>query len=164
MLDNENHQDNHLQPSSRHCFVCGVSNPFGLKLKFYQSELGEVVADYTVPEQYQGYPGVVHGGIVASMLDEISGRSQMGGDPPRFMYTARLEVRYRKNVPIGKPLRLVGRAGKTKGYTATATSAIYDSNGSLLAEAEALLVDLPAETINSVDLESLGWKVYPDGE
>lgn len=150
------------QPNSRHCFVCGLANPTGLKLRFYETGDGEVTAQVTVPEQYQGYPGVVHGGIVAAMLDEISGRAHMGGEPPRFMYTARLEIRYRKNVPVGQPLRLVGRAGKSKRRTATGRGEIYGPDGSLLAEAEALLVDVPAELAGGANLEALGWKVYED--
>jgi acyl-CoA thioesterase FadM len=78
------------------------------------------------------------------------------------MYTARLDIRYRKNVPVGQPLRLVGRGTKTRGRSAVATGAIYDADGELLAEAEALLVDVPVEVIESTDLESLGWKVYPE--
>jgi acyl-coenzyme A thioesterase PaaI-like protein len=152
-----------LQPNSQHCFVCGVSNPFGLKLRFYDTSPGEVSAECLLTEQYQGYPGVVHGGVVAAMLDEVAGRSLMGVDPPRFMYTARLEIHYRKNVPVGQPLHLVGTAGKSRQRAATATSAIYDSEGSMLAEAEVLLVNLPAEAVAEVDLAALGWKVYPEG-
>jgi acyl-coenzyme A thioesterase PaaI-like protein len=152
------------QPNSLNCFVCGIENPCGLHLKFYTTGPGEVTADYTVPECYQGYPGVVHGGIVAAMLDEVTGRAHMGGHPPRFMFTARLEMRYRRNVPVGFPLRLVGQAGKSKGRTATATGRIYDQEGTLLAEAEALLVDVPSDIAGGVDLETLGWKVYPDEE
>ena len=150
------------QPNSKHCFVCGRENPFGLKLNFYETRPGEVVVDYTVPEQYQGYPGVVHGGVVAAMLDEVTGRAQMGGDPPRFMFTARLEVRYHKNVPIGKPLRIIGQAGKTKERIATASGKIFGPEGDLLAEADVLLVNVPDDLTNQVDLEALGWKVYPD--
>lgn len=150
-----------LQPNSRHCFVCGLHNPFGLHLRFYTTAPGEVTVEYTVPEQYQGYPGVVHGGIVAAMLDEATGRVFMG-DPaaPRFMYTARLDIRYRKNVPVGKPLRVVARAGRNRSRTATATGAIYDADGEILAEAEALLVDVPAGVVDTVDLEAIGWQVY----
>lgn len=150
------------QPNSKHCFVCGRENPYGLKLDFYTTEAGEVVVDYTVPEQYQGYPGVVHGGIVAAMLDEVTGRVHMGGDPPRFMFTARLEIRYHKNVPIAKPLRIIGTAGKSKERTATARGKIFGPDGDLLAEAEALLVNVPDMIISQVDLEALGWRVYPD--
>lgn len=150
------------QPNSKHCFVCGRENPYGLQLKFYETNPGEVVVDVTVPEQFQGYPGVVHGGIVAAMLDEVTGRVHMGGSPPRFMFTARLDVHYHKNVPIGEPLRIVGHAGKSKERTALASGQIFGSNGELLAEAEALLVNVPEGIADRVDLEALGWKVYPD--
>jgi acyl-coenzyme A thioesterase PaaI-like protein len=156
-----------LQPNSKHCFVCGLANPFGLHLRFYETGPGEVTADVILPEQYQGYPGVVHGGIVAAMLDEVSGRSFMGagmGEGTRFMFTARLEVRYRKNVPVGKPIRLVGLAGKSKGRSANATAAVYDAEGNVLAEADAVLVDVPPSVIDTTNLEALGWKVYPEEE
>lgn len=152
------------QPNSLHCFVCGIDNPSGLQLRFYESAPGEVTAEYTVPDEYQGYPGIVHGGIVAAMLDEISGRALMGGDPPRFMFTARLDIHYRRNVPTGAPLRLVGHAGLSKGRTATATGEIYSMDGALLAHAKALLVDVPEELVGSTNLETLGWKVYPDND
>jgi uncharacterized protein (TIGR00369 family) len=152
-----------LQPSSRHCFVCGVENPLGLQLRFYDSEPGEVVAEYTLSENYQGYPGVAHGGVVAAMLDEAAGRSLMGDMvTPRFMFTARLNVRYRKNVPVGQPLRLVGKAGESRGRTATATSTIYDQAGNILAEAEALLINVPDQVVENVDLSQLGWQIYPE--
>jgi acyl-coenzyme A thioesterase PaaI-like protein len=150
------------QPNSLHCFVCGVANSFGLRLKFYEGVPGEVTAEYTVPEEYQGYPGIVHGGIVAAMLDEICGRTLMGSDPPRFMFTAHLNIHYRRNVPVGEPLRLIGHASKNKERSATAIGEIYGPDGTLLAQAEALLVDVPADIVTSTDLEALGWKVYPD--
>ena len=116
----------------------------------------------TLPEEYQGYPGIVHGGIVAAMLDEAAGRAHMDGERTRFMFTARLNIQYRKNVPVGKPIRLVGKSGETKRRTAKSHAYIYDEHGTLLAEAEAILVDVPAEMIQTTDLESLGWKVYPE--
>ena len=152
------------QANSRQCFVCGLENPFGLHLRFYESAPGEVTADYTVPVQFQGYPGVVHGGVVAAMLDEVCGRAHMGGDQPRFMFTARLEVRYRQNVPVGEPLHLVGRVARSKGRTATAVGMIYGPGDVLLAEADALLVNVPQDVVANVDLEALGWKVYEESE
>lgn len=152
------------QPNSLHCFVCGLNNPYGLKLHFYQTRPGEVVARYTAPERYQGYPGVVHGGIVAAMLDEVAGRALMGPDPEtsRFMYTAKLEVHYRRPVPVGQPLRVVGRVTETRGRTARAQTALYGPDEELLAEAHALLVDVPEEALSAADLDALGWKVYAD--
>ena len=152
-----------LQPNSRMCFICGLENPVGLKLRIYQTAPGEIETTYTAPEHFQGYPGVLHGGIVATILDEISGRSMMG-DPsaPRFMFTAKLEVKYRKNVPTGKALKIVGKAGKSKGRMAEGWAGIYDEEGNLLAEANTLLIDVPQETLDMANLEQLGWKIYPD--
>ncbi len=150
------------QPNSKNCFVCGRENPYGLKLKFYETQPGEVIVETTIPEQYQGYPGVVHGGIVAAMLDEVMGRVHMGGNPPRFMFTARLNIRYRKNVPVGQVLRVIGHAGKSKEHSAVANGQIFGPDGDLLAEGDALLVNVPDDVTNTVDLEALGWKVYSD--
>jgi acyl-coenzyme A thioesterase PaaI-like protein len=151
------------QPNSKMCFVCGLENPLGLKLHIYQTAPGVIETTYTAPEHFQGYPGVLHGGIVATILDEISGRAHMG-DPsqPRFMYTGKLEVKYRKNVPIGVPLRIIGKAGPSKKRTAEGWAGIYHPDGTLLAEAKTLLFNLPTETLDNTDLEALGWKVYPD--
>lgn len=152
-----------VQPNSLDCFVCGVSNPFGLKLKFYQTDHDEVIVNCSIPGKYQGYPGAVHGGIIAAILDEASGRVYMGNaEKPRLMYTARLTVRYRKKVPTGTPLRIVGRAGKDRGRTATAIGEIYNEAGELLAESKALLVDVPENVFDKEDLVDFGWKVYPE--
>ena len=150
------------QPNSRHCFVCGIENPVGLHLKFYETKAGEVTAEITVPEQYQGYPGVVHGGIVASMLDEVTGRAAMEGDAWRFMVTAKLDLRYRSPVPLAQRLFLVGRLVNRRGRLATAHGEIRLSDGKVCAEADALLADIPGMPDGSREMEGLGWKVYPD--
>ena len=151
-------------PNSSNCFVCGVENENGLHLEFYQTDTGEVVVDYVVPDHFQGYPGIVHGGIVASLVDVVLGRVHMGPDPenPRFMFTARMNVQYRKNVPTGVPIKIVGRALNSKRRTATSEAEILGPDGEILAEAEALLVDVPPDKLAGVDMDALGWKVYPD--
>jgi acyl-coenzyme A thioesterase PaaI-like protein len=152
-----------LQPNSKMCFICGLENPIGLKLRIYQTEPGVIETSYTAPDHFQGYPGVLHGGIVATILDEISGRAQMGDvAAPRFMFTAKLEVKYRKNVPTGKPLKIIGKAGRVKGKIAESWAGIYDQDGSLLAEANAMLITVPKETLDMTNLDNLGWKVYPE--
>lgn len=158
-------QEKIKQPNSRMCFICGVENPVGLHLHIYETAPGVVETVYTAPEHFQGYPGVLHGGIVGAILDELSGRALMGSDPaaPRFMFTARLEVKYRKNVPIGVPLRIVGKAGKSRSRSAEGWAGIYDTrDGELLAEAESLLINVPGDQFNASDLDRLGWRVYPD--
>ncbi len=147
------------------CFICGLENPVGLHLHIYETAPGVVEAAYTAPEHFQGYPGVLHGGIVGAILDELSGRAHMGSDPmaPRFMFTAKLEVKYRKNVPIGKPLKIVGKAGKTRARSAEAWAGIYDAEtDELLAEANSLMINVPSDQFNLSDLDKLGWKIYPD--
>ena len=153
-----------LQPNSKMCFICGLENPVGLRLRIYEVEPGVVESTFTAPEHFQGYPGVLHGGIIATIIDEISGRALMGPvDKPRFMFTAKLEVRYRKNVPIGKPLRLVGKAGLDKGRSAESWAGIYDAeNGVLLAEGSTLLVNVPEEKLKDINHAEMGWKVYPE--
>ena len=69
--------DHSPQPNSRHCFVCGLENPVGLRLRIYQTAPGEIETTFTAPAHFQGYPGVLHGGIIATILDEIAGRSHM---------------------------------------------------------------------------------------
>lgn len=153
------------QPNSRHCFACGLENPIGLKLKFYQTADDEVTADYIAPENYQGYPGILHGGVTATILDEAVGRAFMGADPSnsQFVYTAELKIRYKKKVPIGKPLKIVGKQVKRMRWTGESKAFMYDQDGTLLVEATAILVDLPSE-FNDRQLEELGWKIYPDLE
>jgi len=151
------------QPSSRTCFVCGRENPVGLKMDFYFTAAGESRAEITLPAHYEGYPGVIHGGIIAAILDETGGRAHMD-DPDRFMVTAKLDIRYRKPVPSETPLIVLGHAGERHGRVSYAQSEIVNENGEILAEAQLVLVDIPEEQLANVDLEALGWRVYSDEE
>ena len=153
------------QPNSRMCFICGMENPVGLHLHLYETGPGMIETSYTAPAHFQGYPGVLHGGIVSAILDEVSGRAHMGADPkaPRFMFTAKLEIKYRRNVPIGQPLKILGRAGKSRGKAAEAWAGIYDAGtDELLAEGNALLINVPEDQFNLSRLGELGWQVYPE--
>jgi hypothetical protein len=78
------------------------------------------------------------------------------------MFTGKLEVKYRKNVPTGQPLKIIGRAGKSKSKIAEGWAGIYDQHGALLAEANTLLINVPPEMLDASQLDQLGWKVYPD--
>lgn len=149
-------------PNSKNCFACGMENPIGLKLEMYADPVnGGVVCDYTIPKIYEGYPGVAHGGVVATILDEVISRVYMVDDHNRFMYTAKLSTRFRKHVPVKQPLHMTGQWIKDRGRVAEAKAAIFGPDGELLAEAEALLIALPPEDI-ALDLQELGWRVYPD--
>lgn len=151
------------QPGSKNCFVCGRKNPVGLLLDFYLVESGQTRAEFSVSSNYEGYPGMVHGGIIAAILDETGGRAHMD-NPNRFMVTAQLNVRYRKPVPINTPLAALGYADERNGRISKAHSQIMDMAGEILAEAELVLVDIPDAQLANVDPEALGWRVYPDDE
>lgn len=142
------------------CFVCGLENPAGLRLVFYETGPGEVTATYTPPDQFQGYPGVLHGGIVASLLDEVGGRVVMIGDHHHFMLTAKMEVKYRRPTPLGQALTVYGRLVKQRGRLALAHAELRLADGAVTAEAELTLADLPGDHIPDDDLEALGWRVY----
>ena len=147
------------------CFICGLENPVGLHLHIYELEPGVLETTYTAPEHFQGYPGVLHGGIVGAIIDEISGRAHMGSDPnnPRFMFTAKLEVKYRKKVPVGKALKIIGKAVKTKTRSAEAWAGIYDAEtNELLAEGNTLLMNVPDGQLDKSILGELGWIVVPE--
>jgi acyl-coenzyme A thioesterase PaaI-like protein len=152
------------QPVSKNCFVCGVENLAGLHMRFFETDSDpvEVHVDYTVPQRYQGYPGVVHGGIVATMLDEVISRTVFRGDPPRFVVTARLSIRYRKPVPVETPLKLVGRVVEDKGKVISVTGEIYGPDGAMLASGDAVLVEVDRAFFGEVDEDSASWSVYPE--
>ena len=151
------------QPGSSYCFICGRENPVGLKLEFFNIEPGLVRTKINIPAHFEGYPGVVHGGILATILDETGGRALME-DPNRFMVTAQLSVRYRKPVPSETPLEAIGIAGERKGRVSKAHAEIRDVDGGVLAEAELTLVDVPEDKFTEDDLKEMGWQVYPDEE
>jgi uncharacterized protein (TIGR00369 family) len=151
------------QPNSANCFACGMHNPVGLKLEFFETGPEEVTATWTPGKKYEGYPDVVHGGILASALDEAGGRVVMIGDHNHFMMTAKMEIRYRRPTPIGEPLRVVGRLRQRRGRLAVTQAEIQLADGTITAEAELTLAELPEAVRLGSDLEALGWRVYPDG-
>lgn len=150
------------QPNSLHCFACGVENPYGLQIHFYDNGEDEVRADYTVPEHFQGYPGIVHGGILATILDELVGRAVMAEDSNYFMVSAKLTVRYRNPVPTGVPLKLVGKVIRRRGRLAITRAEIRLPDGTLGAEAEATMAHLDGFGVDTDQLNNLGWRIYPD--
>ena len=66
------------------------------------------------------------------------------------------------NAGIGDCSFIPGKIGKNKKRTATSTGEIYSPDGEILAQAEALLIEVPDEMLDTVDIESLGWKVYDE--
>lgn len=148
------------QPNSRMCFVCGVENPVGLKASFYEDEQGRVVGEITPREEYQGYPSVLHGGIAATLLDEVAGRVITGLG--LWMATAKLEIRYKQPIPIGIPFTVIGEKVRLRGRALEAHAEIRLEDGSVAVEADGLYLRLPEERVETF-LEDLGfWQVVPD--
>ncbi|MBN1874548.1 MAG: PaaI family thioesterase [Anaerolineae bacterium] len=154
----------HLQPTSRMCFVCGRENPVGLHIQFYEDrEQQQVIVPITIPDQYQGYPGITHGGIITAILDEVSGRALMmtkGED--LFWVTAKLEMRYRQPTPTGVPLTAVGWVVRQRSRAAEVAGEIRLPDGTVTAEVAAVVVCPPAETLQSWEQEKDFWKVEQD--
>jgi uncharacterized protein (TIGR00369 family) len=132
-----------------------------LKLTFDDDGIGEVRCSYVIRPEYQGYPGLAHGGIVAAILDEVVGRVAIIGDPNHFMMTVRMAITYRQPVPLDTPLTIVGRPVNMGGRLARAVGEVRLPDGSLAVEAELTLVDVPERMRAASALDALGWKVYP---
>lgn len=121
----------------RKCFGCGQENPIGLKLEF-RKQGDEYVAEFTAREEYQGWSGIMHGGITATILDEGLGR--LSWEEGYNAITAELTVRYKKPIYTGMKLRisacLTGEEGRRVYGAARAT----DEAGNVVAEATAIMV------------------------
>jgi uncharacterized protein (TIGR00369 family) len=153
---------NNKQPNASTCFVCGRDNPIGLKMQFYDDGNDTVQSDLTPDERYQGYPGIVHGGILASILDEVVGRVAMIGDHHRFMMTVNLKVQYRHPVEINTPITAIGKVVKIKGRIGKAIGQVILPDGTIACDAELTLADMPSEIASQSRIDSLGWQVDPD--
>jgi len=132
------------------CFICGRQNSIGLHVDFYEDpEAEQVRAEFTVPDEYQGYPGVVHGGIVAAVLDEVAGRAVMlGGSDENLMATVRLA------------LTGVGWVERAGAVGARVAGEIRLPDGTVTAECEAVLANMPEEFRARWEEERQFWKVY----
>ena len=149
------------QATSRMCFVCGRENPVGLQVTFYEDlEYRQVVVPVVLSEDYQGYPGIAHGGILATLLDEASGRALMiGADEDLFWVTAKLDVRYRKPTPTGVPLRVVGWVEKRRQRSAEVAGEVRLPDGTVTVEATALIVRPPEDVLEEWEKERAFWSV-----
>ena len=96
------------------CFGCGPNNPIGLQLDDFRVVDDTVIADFTPRPDYQGFGGVLHGGVLATALDEILAWSAiLLADSPAV--TAKLELRYRNPAPANATYRLTGTVVEDRG-------------------------------------------------
>ncbi len=127
-------------------------------MHFYADDEGRVHAEYTPREEHQSYPGVMHGGLITALLDELIGRTAIASD--LWCMTAKLEVRFRKPVPIGIPLQLVGEMTHKTGRILEGRGKIHDArNGDLLAEARGTYIKIPDDQIESYRSALQWWSV-----
>ncbi|MFZ5918624.1 MAG: PaaI family thioesterase [Chloroflexota bacterium] len=148
------------QPNSRMCFVCGIDNPIGLKQSFYQDGEGRVIATFTPGAEHQGYPGLLHGGIAAALLDEALGRVLIAHEV--WMVTARMEIRYKQMIPLNQPLTIVGETVRETRRLLEARGELHLADGSVAVSATATYLPMPQEMLDSMT-EALGdWQVFAE--
>jgi uncharacterized protein (TIGR00369 family) len=130
------------------CFVCGENNDFGLHAKFYETEDNQLVALINPSEQHQGYPGRMHGGIAATILDETIARSISNGkDEQIWGVTIELKTRFRKPVPLGIELKVVGRVTSESSRTFEGTGEIVLPDGEIAVSAEGKYIKMKIDKI-----------------
>ena len=165
-LDQHHHAcpDGSRQPNSQMCFVCGVANIAGLKIRFHN--MGDhVEAEVVFTDNYQGFPGITHGGIVSTVLDETMGRvGLLKPDSTRLFLTAKMEIKYRHSVPLNTPIRLRGYLTKDRGRVILARAEAVLPDGTVAVESTGTMMEFPAEEFEKLDTPEIGWRIYEDHE
>jgi uncharacterized protein (TIGR00369 family) len=146
------------QHISKMCFVCGEKNDFGLHARFYETDNNELAALMVPSEQHQGYPGRMHGGIAATILDETIARSICNGkDEQLWGVTMELKTRFRKPIPIGQELKVIGRVTIEGTRTFEGTGEIILPNGDVAVSAEGKYIKLTIDKIASEQFSDEEW-------
>lgn len=120
------------------CFACGPANPIGLHLHFDRADTEGVRCNALLAAQFQGWRGIAHGGIVMALLDEAMAHA--AGFAGHRGVTASVSVRFRKPVPLERPIEIVGRVTWQRRNVLGVEAKISDEAGTLLAEAEGSFV------------------------
>ena len=120
------------------CFACGTLNTGGLHLDLHVD--GERCwTDLEIPERFQGWDEIAHGGIVATILDEVMAWSLVDADS--WGLTARLSVAFKRPVPLGRPIHVEGWITESRRRViTTAGRMVAGGSGEVLATAEAIYV------------------------
>ena len=113
------------QPNSKMCFVCGLANDFGLKSRFYELENKEIMAVFIPADEHQSYPGRLHGGIAAAILDETIGRAALKHKASDFWgVTVDFSMKFRKPVPLDREIKVIARVTQENKRTFEGTGEI----------------------------------------
>jgi uncharacterized protein (TIGR00369 family) len=134
-------ESNRLQVlADKGCFVCGVDNSAGLQVQLnVDVENGSASSRVVLDQRFQGWQGVIHGGILATLLDEVAIYA-CRGQGEQFV-TAEINVRYRKPVPVGSTIDLKGQIIENRRKLYKVESRI-EIDGSLYAAAEVRVMRL----------------------
>jgi uncharacterized protein (TIGR00369 family) len=131
-----------LRAEPHACFACGELNEHGIKLQMHVAAGGGVWTELALSEQFQGYEGIVHGGIISTILDEVGSWALIAAD--FWGVTVRLNVEFKRPLLVGQRIRAEGRQIEIRRRIGRAACRIVDAEtGSELAAAEGtwLLVD-----------------------
>ena len=130
-----------FEVSPHACFACGELNAHGLHLRLHVT--GETCwTELTLLPDFQGWEGIAHGGIVATILDEVMAWALASQDA--WGYTARMSIEFRRPVPIGTPIRGEGRVVERRRRLLTTAGRLVDpTTGEVFASAEGLYVAAP---------------------
>ena len=152
-------------PNSKMCFVCGINNAFGLKSNFYELEDGQFMSVFKPEEEHQGYPGRLHGGVAATILDETIGRAIMvAGADNIWGVTIDLSLKYRKPVPLDEEVRVLATVVSDKKRYFLAEGKIILSDGSIAVTGQGKYLKMDIEKIADFDHEGEEWRVLSDGD
>ena len=152
------------QRNSGMCIICGIDNQLGVKAQFYNMEDGSVGSLFTFRVEHQSYPGRVHGGMLATMIDELAGRVLWVDRPDQIGVTMDINVKYRKPVPYNVPLKGRGVYVQKLSRAYSAKCYIMNMDGEVLAEGEAKYLILPAEKILEGTDEQPDWDRYVEDD
>jgi acyl-coenzyme A thioesterase PaaI-like protein len=106
-----------------HCFACGTLNTSGMGLMLHV-EPGRCWTALTLERRFEGWDGIAHGGILATILDEVMAWSLVGED--NWGVTARLDVAFRQPVAVGLPIRADGRITRSRRRVVDTAARIVD--------------------------------------
>lgn len=145
------------QPNSKLCFVCGRENPIGLHLQFFTDAENRVHARFTPCLEHQSYPGILHGGLISTLLDETIGRTAIASD--LWCMTVKLLVRFRKPVPLNQEIRLTGEMTRKTGRLLEGRGVLQLQDGTVAAEATGTFIRIPEDQIEPYRTALEWWRV-----
>ena len=122
------------------CFGCGPANAGGLHLEFLLAEDGRVVCLPTIPDSFEGPAGYLHGGIIATLLDEAMSKSVRAQGLTAM--TRQMEINYLRPVHSEAPIRVEGRLVRSEGRKHWSEARIVDTRGHTLADAKGLFIEV----------------------